>query len=127
MLSRSHVEPFLRVSGNRIRVAYLTDPAGRVVPFLDRLCRLVHRLEGWPRASVAEALRRQERRVRDASRLAGISKALLDACDFQPPPGAGDAPAIREATFLARGLRWPPVPGDHLLPYMEAQDGLARA
>ena len=127
MLSRSHVEPFLRVSGNRIRVAYLADPAGRVVPFLDRLCRLVRRLEGWPRASVAEALRRQERRVRDASRLAGISKALLDACDFQPPPGADDAPAIREATFLARGLRWPPVPGDHLLPYLEAQHGLGHS
>jgi predicted nuclease of restriction endonuclease-like RecB superfamily len=101
-------------------VEYLADPEGRVVEFLNRLCRLVRRLEGCPRTMVAEALRRQERRVRDASRLAGIAKALLDLCDFVPPRGAGRAAAVREAVFRARGKRWPPVPGDRLVPYEEA-------
>ncbi len=126
MLSRSHVEPFLRVSGTTIKVAYLSGAGGRVVPFLDRLCRLVRRLEGWPRDSVVEALRRQERRVRDSARLAGIAKALLDACEFQPPPGADDAERIRAAAFLARGRRWPPVPGDHAIPYEESATLLGR-
>ncbi len=109
----------MRVEGGRVRLAYLADVGGRVVPFLDRLCRLVRRLEGWPRDSVVEALRRQERHVRDSARLAGLAKALLDACEFRAPDGAADAPAIREAAFLARGRRWPPVPGDADLPYDE--------
>lgn len=120
MLSRSHVDPFLSVHGGRVRVRYLVDPDGRVVPFLDRLCRLVRRLEGRPRATVVEALRRQERRVRDVARLAGLSKALLDACEFRAPPAADEAASIREALFSARGRRWPPVPGDATLPYAEA-------
>ena len=122
MLSRSHVEPFTRVDGGRVRLTYLADASGRVVPFLDHLCRLVKRLEGWPRDSVVEALRRQERHVRDSARLAGLAKALLDACEFRAPAGAVDAPAIREAAFLARGRRWPPVPGDANIPY---DDGAA--
>jgi hypothetical protein len=119
MLNRSHVEPFLRVERGAVRVTYLADDGGRVVPFLDRLCRLVRRLDGWPRSAVAEALRRQERRVRDAARLAGIAKALLDLCDFRPPPGAEQAPEIRAAVFRARGSHWPPVPGDRTVPYQE--------
>jgi len=103
-----------------IRVAYLADADGRVVPFLDRLCRLVRRLEGKPRSMVVEALRRQERRVRDAARLAGIAKTLLDRCDFVAPEGARLAPEVRDAVFRARGQRWPPVPGDHDVPYATA-------
>ena len=120
MLNRSHLEPFVRVENGAIRVEYLADPEGRVVEFLDRLCRLVRKLEGRPRAVVAEALRRQERRVRDASRLSGIAKTLMDLCDFVPPRGAELAGEVREAVFLARGRRWPPVPGDRLVPYEEA-------
>lgn len=120
MLSRSHVEPFLRVQNGELRVEYLADAGGRVIPFLDRLCRLVRKLEGWPRRSVVEALRRQERHVRDAARLAGLAKALLDACDFRPPVGAEHAEQIRRAVFRARGRRWPPVPGDRMLPYEDA-------
>lgn len=120
MLTRSHLEPFVRESNGSIHVEYLADPEGRVVEFLDRLCRLVRRLEGRPRAVVAEALRRQERRVRDASRLAGIAKTLLDLCDFVPPRGAERAAVVRESVFMARGKRWPPVPGDRLAPYEEA-------
>ena len=120
MLSRSHVEPFLRCHANQLRVEYLSDTEGRVVPFLDRVCRLVRHLEGWPRSAVVEALRRQERHVRDAARLAGIAKALLDACEFRPPAGAELAEEIRDKTFLARGRRWPPVPGDRATPYEEA-------
>lgn len=127
MLSRSHVEPFLVVRGPRVRVKYLADSGGRVVPFLDRLCKLVRRLEGWPRAKVVEALRRQERHVRDAARLAGLAKTLLDACEFRPPPGAEDAEAIRAAVFRARGLRWPPVPGDRLIPYDEGAELTGRS
>ena len=118
MLTRSHVE---------LRVAYLADAGGRVIPFLDRLCRLVQRLEGWPRDRVVEALRRQERRVRDAARLAGLAKTLLDACDFRAPPGAEDAEAIRDAAFLARGRHWPPVPGDRAIPYEESGAQLGRS
>jgi predicted nuclease of restriction endonuclease-like RecB superfamily len=124
MLSRSHVEPFLTVRGSRVQLRYLADPEGRVVPFLDRLCELTRRLEGWPRAKVIEALRRQDRHVRDAARLAGLARTLLDACDFQAPPGAEDAEAIRAAVFTARGEHWPPVPGDALLPY---EEGAARS
>ncbi len=124
MLSRSHVEPFLTVRGSRVQLRYLADPEGRVVLFLDRLCELTRRLEGWPRAKVIEALRRQDRHVRDAARLAGLARTLLDACDFQAPPGAEDAEVIRAAVFTARGQHWPPVPGDALLPY---EEGAARS
>ncbi|MEP7001760.1 MAG: DUF790 family protein [bacterium] len=127
MLSRSHIEPFLRLNAGRLRVEYLRDSRGVVVPFLDRLCRLVQRLEGWPRHRVVEALRRQERRVRDAARLAGLAKTLLDRCDFRAPSGAEDAEALRDAAFLARGRRWPPVPGDRALPYEETGALLGRS
>lgn len=126
MLNRSHVAPFLRVDRGAAHVRYLTDADGRVVLFLDRLCRLVRRLEGWPRDRVTEALRRQERRVRDATRLAGITKALLDVCDFRPPADSESAPEIRSAVFRARGARWPPVPGDHRIPYEAAAAELGR-
>ena len=105
---------------------YLADPDGRVVTLLDRFCRLVRRLEGRPRATVVEALRRQERRVRDSARLAGIAKTLLDLSEFVPPDEARLAPGVREAVFHARGRRWPPVPGDHDAPYAEAAATLGR-
>lgn len=124
MLSRSHVEPFLRIRGDIATLDYLADDGGRVIPFLDRLCRLVRRLEGWPRDSVVEALRRQERRVRDAARLAGIAKTLLDLCEFRPPEGAERAEEARDALFRARGRHWPPVPGDRMVPYEEAAAAL---
>src|SRR5919201_4876963 len=127
MLTRAHVEPFLRVQGGLVRLAYLADGGGRVVAFLDRLCRLIRRLEGWPRAAVVEGLRRQERRVRDAARLAGIAKTLLDLCDFRPPPGAEATQEIRDAVFRARARRWPPVPGDRMAPYDEAAALLGRS
>jgi hypothetical protein len=114
------VKPFLRIERGVLRVDYLIDPDGRVVAMLDRLCRLVKHLEGCPRDTVAEALKRQERRVRDATRMSGIARALLDACVFQPPVGAAQAPSVRNAVFAARGRRWPPVPGDHAIPYEEA-------
>jgi len=106
MLTRNHVAPFLRRERGVIGVIYLADADGRVVPFLDRLCRLVKRLEGKPRSTVIEALRRQERRVRDAARLAGIAKTILDLCHFTPPENAGLAPAVRDAVFRARGRRF---------------------
>jgi len=124
MLRRPHVEPFLREVDGELSVSFLEDPEGRVTPFLDRLCRLVRRLEGRPRRTVAEALRRQERRVRDARRLAGISKSLLDACRFRPPQGAERAEEIREALFQARGRHWPPTPGDLRLPYEEVAEAM---
>lgn len=126
MLSWSQVEPFVREERGRLRLTYLADPEGRIVPFLDRLCRLVRRLEGCSRAAVVEALRRQERRVRDVSRLAGIGKTLLDLCEFRPPEGAQAAEEVRQALFRARGEdeRWPPVPGDHLVPYEAAAASL---
>lgn len=127
MLTRSHVEPFLRMQAGVVRLAYLTDDGRRVIPFLDRLCRLVRRLEGWPRDTVVEALRRQERRVRDSARLAGLARTLLDACDFRPPPGAERASEIRRAVFRERGRRWPPVPGDRAAPYDEAAALLGRS
>lgn len=120
MLSRSHVQPFVTVHRGVIRVAYLAGGDGRVAPFLERLLQLVRRLEGWPRQAVVEALRRQDRRVRDAARLAGIAKTLLDLCEFRPPPGAERAPEVRQGVFRARGRRWPPVPGDERLPYESA-------
>ncbi len=125
MLRRTHVLPFTTEADGRITVLFLDDPDGRVTGFLDRLCRLMRRLEGRPRSAVLEALRRQERRVRDARRLAGLSKTLLDAARFAPDPLAGRAPEVREAVFLARGRRWPPVPGDEDVPYREAARYLA--
>src|SRR5690606_15578244 len=111
MLSRAHVLPFTRERDGALEVSFLApDEGGRVVAYLDRLCRLVRRLERRPRRTVAEALRRQDRRVRDARRLAGVAKALLDACEFQPPPGAARAPEVRAALFRARGALWPPTP-----------------
>lgn len=127
MLARAHVAPFLRVERGVAQLSYLADPDGKVVPFLDRVCLLLTRLEGSTRDTVVEALRRQERRVRDASRLAGIAKALLDACEFAPPEGAELATEIREALFRARGMRWPPVPGDERIPYELAAARLGRS
>lgn len=121
MLSRAHVLPFTRERDGALEVSFLApDEGGRVVAYLDRLCRLVRRLERRPRRTVAEALRRQDRRVRDARRLAGVAKALLDACEFQPPPGAARAPEVRAALFRARGALWPPTPGDARSPYQAA-------
>jgi predicted nuclease of restriction endonuclease-like RecB superfamily len=127
VLRRTHIEPFLRERDGAIEVEFLEDPDGRVAAFLDRLCRLVGRLENRPRAAVLEVLRRQEPRVRDARRLAGIAKSLLDRCDFAPAPGAERAPEIRDAVFRARGARWPPTPGDRGTPYEEAAAGLGLA
>ncbi|HUG40148.1 MAG TPA: DUF790 family protein [Longimicrobiales bacterium] len=125
MLKRTHVAPFLRESGGLLSVEPLADDAeGRVLSFLDRLCRLVRRLEGAPRATVVEALRRQERRVRDRRRLDGLARTLLDACRFVPHPLAARAPAVREAVFAARGRLWPPTAGDADAPYREAAAGL---
>jgi uncharacterized protein len=120
MLRRTHVEPFLRERDGKLEISFLQDPDGRITPFLDRLCRLVRRLEGRPRRTVQEALRRQERRVRDVRRLSGISKSLLDACRFRPPGGAERAEEIREALFRARGRLWPPTPADSRVPYEQA-------
>jgi uncharacterized protein len=117
MLSRTHVAPFTHVATGQITVEYLHDADGRVVGFLERLLRLAHRLEGRARRTVVEALRRQERRVRDARRLAGISKTLLDACGFRMPPGGERAPDVREALFRARGELWPPLRDDVRAPY----------
>lgn len=120
MLSRTHVAPFVRAGeddGCRLEVAFLRDRDGRVTAFLERLCRLVRRLEGCPRSMIVEALARQERRIRDASRLAGVSKSLLDRCRFEPPPGAARAPEVRETVFRARGAHWPPTSGDRRVPY----------
>ncbi len=127
MLSRSHVAPFVRRNGATLSVAYLADPDGRVSLLLDHLCRLVRRLEGWRRVSVVEALRRQERRVRDVARLSGIAKTLLDLCQFVPPEDASLSPQVRDAVFRARGRRWPPIPGDHGVPYAEAAASLGRS
>ncbi len=125
MLRRPHIEPFLQERDSEIAVQFLEDADGRVGPFLDRLCRLVGRLEGRPRSAVAEALRRQEPRVRDARRLAGIAKSLLDRCRFRPPPGAERAPEVRYAVFQARGAAWPPTAGDRRLPFERAAAALA--
>lgn len=121
MLRKTHVRPFLREAADELRVDFLEDPGdGRVVSFLNRVCRLVRKLEGRPRRVVREALDRQERRIRDARRLAGVSKSLLDRCEFRPPEGAKRAPEVREALFRARGELWPPVPGDEAEPYERA-------
>ena len=124
MLRWTHVAPFLVVRKMEAQLRFLADPDGRAVVLLDRMCRLVRRLEGRPRACVAEALRRQERRVKDSRRLAGVSKALLDLCVFEPLPGAEQAPAVREALWRARSDYWPPMPGDRQLPYRQAAEQL---
>lgn len=140
MLRRTHVSPYLRVSDPdrvsgrragpdmapdmsvpmaRLDIDFLPPgpEGGPLLPFLDRLCRIVRRLEGAPRGRVTELLRRQERRVRDARRLSGISKTLLDACQFRRAEGHDDASRLREAVHLARGAAWPPVPGDEDRPW----------
>ncbi|MEX1184780.1 MAG: DUF790 family protein [Gemmatimonadota bacterium] len=121
MLDRTHVAPYTRIEGDVVIVEFLrADDDGRVVAFLDRMLRLARRLEGSSRSTVIEALRRQERRVRDAGRLTGITKTLLDACSFSAPAGASRAGDMRDALFTARGALWPPVPGDERLPYETA-------
>lgn len=117
MLTRANVMPFISDDGRRLTVRPLRDPDGRVTRFADRLCRLVRKLEGWPRASVEEALRRQERRVRDVSRLGGLSQTLLMGCRFVPPAGAAERPQQRLRAFAARTALWPPLSGDELAPY----------
>jgi len=121
MLRRPHILPFVKEREGGLEVEFLRDPGdGRVLAFLERLLRLTRRLEGAPLRMVSEALRRQERRVRDARRLAGLNRTVLQRCRFQPPPGAGLAPEFRRAVFRARGRLWPPVPGDEEFPYREA-------
>ncbi|MFB6240193.1 MAG: DUF790 family protein, partial [Gemmatimonadota bacterium] len=121
MLRRSYVEPFVREREGRVEVDFLEErPDGRVVAFLDRLCRLMEKLEGRSRADVREAFRRQERRVRDARRLSGLAKSLVDRADWRYPEGAERSPEIRAALFRARGERWPPTPGDRRAPYRAA-------
>ncbi len=124
MLTRAQVDPFVHVRGSEIRVAYLADDNGRIVPFLDRLMRLVRRLEGRSLDTVAEALRRQERRVRDASRLSGISRTIMEWCDFASPVGTDRLEEARRQVFAARGAAWPPIPGDALAPFMNAAASL---
>ncbi len=120
MLTRADVAPFLSERKGSLEVEFLRDPGGRVTPFLDRLLRLVRRMEGRPRSVIREALRRQERRVRDARRLTGISRTLLSISRFSPIPGADRASEVRDALFRARGAAWPPVPGDERFPYETA-------
>ena len=125
MLTRSQVDPFVRLPRNdgdsstipQVHVEYFADTNGRVVPFLDRMLRLVRRLHGCTLETVEEALRRQERRVRDASRLAGLSRTIIEWCEFAAPPGVEQLEQARPAIFAERGVMWPPVPGDALRPY----------
>jgi len=124
VLRRVHVHPFLRERDGRLTVVPLADPGGAATALLGRLCRLVRRLEGAPRRTVAEALARQERRVRDVRRLAGVSKALLDACEFRPAPDAARAAAVRDALFAARAAAWPPTSPDDEGPYEAAAAAL---
>lgn len=126
MLRRPHVQPFVRERDGALEVDYLaSDP--RVLAFLDRALELVRRLEGRPVRVVTEALRRQERRVRDARRLRGITKTLLDVSRIEPAPGAERAPEVRAALFRARGTMWPPLPGDREAPYALAGTALGLA
>ncbi|MGH7676096.1 MAG: DUF790 family protein, partial [Gemmatimonadales bacterium] len=127
MLRRPHVEPFVVERAGRVQVRFLRDERGRVLAFLERLLRLAARLEGRPVGVVAEALRRQERRVRDAGRLRGIAKTLLDLSEVRPPQGAELAPRVRDAVFRARAALWPPTPGDQLAPYERAAADLGLA
>jgi hypothetical protein len=124
MLRWVHVAPFLVVRKGEIQLRFLADSDGRVTALLEYMTRLVRRLEGWPRRSVLEAMRRQERRVRDAGRLAGIAKTLLDLCEFEHPPGAEQASQVRQALWRARQEYWPPMPGDRALPYVRAAETL---
>ncbi len=127
MLRRTHVAPFLMERDGALHVQFLTDSDGRVAAFLDRLLRLTRRLEGRPRRVVVEGLKRQERRVRDARRLDGLSRTILSLCRFSPPEGAERAEEVRGALFRARGRRWPPVPGEERTPYEEAGEELGLA
>jgi hypothetical protein len=127
MLRRPHVAPFIREAGSTLEVEFLRDTDGRVVAFLERMLRLTRRHEGRPRAVVSEALRRQERRVRDARRLAGIARTLLGLSEFRPPEGARLASHLRDLVFTARGRLWPPLPGDHEAPYAAAAAALNQA
>jgi predicted nuclease of restriction endonuclease-like RecB superfamily len=121
MLQRPQILPFLRETGGRLEVEFLSDPGdGRVLHFLDRLLRLLRRIEGAPLRTVQEALSRQERRVRDARRLEGISRTLMGLARFEAPPGTEQAAEFRRALFAARGERWPPIPGDEDAPYQDA-------
>ncbi|MEO6446806.1 MAG: DUF790 family protein [Gemmatimonadaceae bacterium] len=124
MLTRAQVDPFVRRRGDEAFLDYLADERGRIVPFLDRLLRLTRRLQGRPLEVAVEALRRQERRVRDASRLAGIARTLIEWCDFAPVPGSERLEEARREVFAARGATWPPVPGDALEPYASAAAAL---
>ena len=124
MLTRAQVDPFVRQRGDDVSLDYLADERGRIVPFLERLLRLARRLPGRPLEVVVEALRRQERRVRDASRLAGITRTLIEWCDFAPVPGSERLEEARRQVFSARGAIWPPVPGDALEPYASAAEAL---
>jgi len=119
MLPRTDVLPFLRLGAGGIQVDHLPANPGAVA-FADRILRLTQRLEGRSRHVVTEGLRRQERRVRDVRRLAGISRTLLDLCDFRPPARHDRAPEVRRALFLAGGRGWPPLPADARRPYREA-------
>ena len=119
------MEPFLVASDGRLEVRGLGGSEERtpaLLPFLDRLCRLVRRLEGCTRAGVTEALRRQDRRVRDAARLRGLAKVLLDACRFEAPPGAERSAEVRDHLFRAAGAEWPPA--DPRRPYRVAAEAL---
>ena len=97
-----------------------TVPA--LLPFLDRLCRLVRRLEGCTRAAVSEALRRQDRQVRDAARLRGLARVPLDGCCFEAPPGSDRSGEVRDQLFRAAGAEWPPA--DPRRPYRVAAEAL---
>jgi len=119
MLNRSHVQPFLRIEGERVHLTCLPESTARLA-FIDRLLRLLRRLEGRELRYVREALRRQERRVRDVTVLDGVARTLLDACEFRAPAGAARAADVRHALFATRGSLWPPVPGDDALPYETA-------
>lgn len=129
MLRRLQVEPFLRqqsVSGEDavLEVDFLQDRIGTMRPFLRRLLRLLRRLEGSPRRTVEDALRRQQRRVRDARRMDGIARTLLSLCRFSSPPDADRAPDVRWELYRRRGELWPPVPGDEEAPYQAAAAAL---
>jgi predicted nuclease of restriction endonuclease-like RecB superfamily len=124
MLKRVHVTPFVVTRNGEVTLRYLNDTKASTLALLDRLCALVRRLEGAPRRDVSELLRRQERRVHDARRLAGVAKTLIDLCEFVPPPGAARAAEVRATVFAARGAHWPPIPGDALVPYQRAAEPL---
>ena len=53
--------------------------------------------------------------MRDASRLAGISWALLEWCDFTAPHGVESLEEARRQVSVVRGALWPPAPGDALV------------